>query len=78
MRIAICSAGAMDAELVRACADELAFLAARLNRRAGEMEGMDPDSRDFRNAVRVADFLVREIAGAVRNLQGKAEAAELE
>jgi hypothetical protein len=55
----------MDTELVRACADELAFLAARLNRRAGEMESMDPESGEFRNAVRIANFLAREIAAAV-------------
>jgi hypothetical protein len=65
----------MDAELVRACADELAFLVARLNRRAGEMDGMDPESGEFRNAIRIADFLVREIAAAMHNLQSTAGAS---
>ena len=53
---------AMDAELVRTYADELAFLTARLNRRAGEMEDMDLESGEFRDAIRVADCLLREAA----------------
>jgi hypothetical protein len=59
----------MDAEVVRTNADELAFLAARLNRRAGEMEGMDTDGREFWDAVLVADFLAREITVAVHRLR---------
>jgi hypothetical protein len=58
----------MDAELVRAYADEVAWLTARLNRRAAELEGMDPDSGEFRDAIRVADFLVGEITAALRSL----------
>ena len=60
---------AMDTELVRVWADELAFLAARLNRRAGELEAMDPESEEFRDAVLVAGFLTREIAVALGNLR---------
>ncbi len=59
----------MDAEVVRAHADEIAFLAARLSRRASEMDGMEPDSQEFKDNVLVADFLAREIAAAVRNLR---------
>jgi hypothetical protein len=58
----------MDAELARVYADELAFLAARLNRRASEMESLDPDGEEFREAVQVARFLVQEISAAVLNL----------
>jgi hypothetical protein len=60
---------AMDEELVRVYADELAFLTARLNRRVGEMEGMDPNSHDFRDAVRAADFLAQEITAALQKLR---------
>jgi len=62
----------MDQELVRAYTDELAFLTARLNRRVGEMDRMDPEGLEFRHAVRTADFLIREIAEAVQNLQANA------
>jgi hypothetical protein len=58
----------MDAELARVYADELAFLAARLNRRVSEMESMDPNCQEFRDAVRVVGFLVKEISAALRNL----------
>jgi hypothetical protein len=60
---------AMDGELARACGDELAFLAVRLNRRAGEMQAIDADGREFRDAVLVADFLAREITAAVQTLR---------
>ena len=40
-----------------------------LNRRAGEMEGMDVDAREFRDAVLVADFLAGEITAAVGKLR---------
>jgi hypothetical protein len=49
-------------------ADELAGLAARLNRRTADREAMEPDSKDFRYAVLVSDVLAQEIAAAVRKL----------
>jgi hypothetical protein len=58
----------MDTECVRMEADELAWLAARLNRRTADMEGMEPDSQEFRDAVLVSDVLAQEIAAAVRKL----------
>jgi hypothetical protein len=60
---------AQNAELVRACADELAFIRRTPAQRAGELEGMDSDGREFGPGIRVADFPVWEIAIAVRNLQ---------
>src|SRR4051794_24083505 len=63
---------AMDAELVRAYTDELAFLTARLNRRDREMDKLDPEGLDVQHAVRAADFLVGEIERAVQNLQATA------
>ena len=59
---------AMDTELVRIQADELTWLAARLNRRTADMHAMEPDSQDFRDAVVVADVLAHEITAAVRQL----------
>ena len=41
----------MNTELVRIEADELAWLAARLNSRTADMQAMDPASQDFRDAV---------------------------
>jgi hypothetical protein len=58
----------MDTERVRMEADELAWLAARLNRRSADMEAMEPDSQDFRDAVLVSDLLAQEITAAVRKL----------
>ena len=49
-------------------ADELAWLAARLNRRTADMDAMEPDSEDFREAVLVSDVLAQEITAAVRKL----------
>ena len=49
-------------------ADELAWLAARLNRRSADMEAMETDSQDFRDAVLVSDVLAKEITAAVRKL----------
>jgi hypothetical protein len=59
----------MDEKLVQVYANELAFLTARLNRRVGEMEGMNPNSPDFRDAVRVADFLAQEITAPIQKLR---------
>lgn len=59
----------MNEELVQVYADELAFLTVRLNRRVAEMEAMDPNSPDFRHAVRGADFLAGEIAAALQKLR---------
>jgi hypothetical protein len=39
------------------------------------MDGMDPESGEFRDAIRVAGFLAREIAAAVHNLQTTAGAS---
>ena len=58
----------MDTERVRIEADELAWLAARLNRRTADMEAMEPDSQDFRHAVLVSDLLAQEITATVRKL----------
>ena len=58
----------MDTERVRMQADELVWLAARLNRRTADMEAVEPDSQDFRDAVLVADALAQEITAAVRKL----------
>ena len=55
-------------ELVRMQADELAWLAARLNRRTADMDAMQPDSQDFRDAVLVSEVLAQEITAAVRQL----------
>jgi hypothetical protein len=58
----------MDTECVRMEADELSWLAARLNRRTADMEGMEPDSQEFRDAVLVSDVLAQEITAAVQKL----------
>ena len=65
MRYAV---GPMDTERVRIEADELAWLAARLNRRTADMDAMEPDSQDFRDAVLVSDALAQEITAALRKL----------
>ncbi len=59
----------MGAKLARVYADEVAWLTARLNRWAGEMESMDPDSHEFRDAVLVADWLAQEITAALQKLR---------
>jgi hypothetical protein len=59
----------MDAELVRMYADEVAWLTARLNRRTADMDALDPESLEFRDAVAVSEFLAREITAALQKLR---------
>jgi hypothetical protein len=61
----------MNKKLVRACADEVAWFTARLNRRAEDLRTMDPKSEEFRDAVLVAGYLAQEIANALRKLRRK-------
>ena len=66
----------MDTELVRTYADELGWLAARLNRRTADMQAMETGSQEFRDAVLVSEVLVRDITAAVQNLLASARHAQ--
>ena len=48
---------AVNTQLLRVYADEVVCLSARLNRRTTEMESIEPESQDLRDAVLVADML---------------------
>lgn len=60
---------AMDAELVRMYADEVAWLTARLNRRTADMDALEPGSPEFRDAVAVSEFLAHEITATLQKLR---------
>ena len=60
---------AMNAELVRIYADEVVWLAARLNRRTADMDALEPESQEFRDAVAVSEFLAHEITAALQKLR---------
>ena len=59
----------VDIELVRIYADEVAWLAARLNRRTADMDALEPESPEFRDAVAVSEFLAHEISAALQKLR---------
>ena len=62
-------ARAMDAELARMYADEVSWLAARLNRRTADMDALEPESPEFRDAVLVSEMLAQEITATLQKLR---------
>lgn len=60
---------AMDVEMARIYADEVAWLAARLNRRVADMDALAPESPEFRDAVAVSEFLAHEITAALQKIR---------
>ena len=62
-------ARAMDAELARMYADEVSWLAARLNQRTADMDALEPESPEFRHAVLVSEMLAQEITATLQKLR---------
>ena len=60
---------AMDAELARMYADEVSWLAARLNRRTADMDKLEPESPEFLDAVLVSEMLAQEITATLQKLR---------